>query len=54
MGLYTNPRCLPAGDALDDDIVQHAFEEFYEDVFIECLKYGEIERMVVCDVRAEM
>ncbi|GFE53985.1 U2 snrnp auxiliary small protein [Babesia ovis] len=35
-------------DELLDKAADH-FEEFYEEVFLELMKYGEIEDMVVCD-----
>jgi len=53
--MYDNP---PAAVAFADgmkvpqdalvDAINH-FEEFYEEVFLEFAKYGEVEEMTVCD-----
>ncbi|KAI8967990.1 hypothetical protein BDF20DRAFT_898272 [Mycotypha africana] len=35
--------------ALDEESLQKDFDLFYEDVFMELAKFGEIEEMIVCD-----
>ncbi|CXI44063.1 splicing factor U2AF small subunit, putative [Plasmodium berghei] len=53
--MYDNPPMAVAiaeGQMVDDEVLDQAadhFEEFYEEVFDELMKYGEIEDMVVCD-----
>ncbi|VWU49360.1 splicing factor U2AF small subunit, putative [Hepatocystis sp. ex Piliocolobus tephrosceles] len=53
--MYDNPPMAVAiaeGQIVDDELLDKAadhFEEFYEEVFEELMKYGEIEDMVVCD-----
>lgn len=38
---------------VDPKKVQHFFEDFYEDVFLELNKFGEIEHLCVCDNLAD-
>ncbi|SOV78046.1 splicing factor U2AF small subunit, putative [Plasmodium sp. gorilla clade G3] len=53
--MYDNPPIAVAiaeGQMVEDEVLDKAadhFEEFYEEVFDELMKYGEIEDMVVCD-----
>jgi splicing factor U2AF subunit len=46
--LYQNPANLP-GCKLSKKELQQDFDLFYEDIFMELAKYGEIEEMHVCD-----
>ncbi|ORX67092.1 hypothetical protein DL89DRAFT_278967 [Linderina pennispora] len=46
--MYKNPSLKPDCQLKDDEIQQH-FEDFYEDMFLELAKYGEIEELKVCD-----
>ncbi|XP_078163486.1 splicing factor U2af small subunit A-like [Carex rostrata] len=41
------------GNPIDPDQIQEHFEDFYEDIFEELSKYGEIERLNVCDNLAD-
>jgi splicing factor U2AF subunit len=45
--MYQNPIVYNPG--MDDKEAQEEFEDFYEDIFEELSKYGEIEEMNVCD-----
>jgi splicing factor U2AF subunit len=45
VGLYTNP----ASQNLDEKRASQEFIDFYEDIFDELNKYGEIEELNVCD-----
>ncbi|EDO07135.2 putative U2 splicing factor subunit [Babesia bovis T2Bo] len=53
--MYQNPPvaiAIAEGQMISDELLDKAadhFEEFYEEVFLELMKYGEIEDMVVCD-----
>ena len=39
-----------AGQAVSDEEMQEHYDNFFEEVFVECEdKYGEIEEMNVCD-----
>lgn len=53
--LYDNPPAAVAfADGMEvnenmlEDAVKH-FEDFYEDIFLEMIKYGEVEEIHVCD-----
>ncbi|KAI8820129.1 uncharacterized protein EV422DRAFT_531758 [Fimicolochytrium jonesii] len=46
--VYINPKNIE-GCSLTDDEVQEHFDLFWEDLFIELAKYGQIEEMCVCD-----
>ncbi|KAG8057230.1 hypothetical protein GUJ93_ZPchr0002g24464 [Zizania palustris] len=43
----------PSGNPVDPDKIQADFEDFYEDIFDELSKYGEIESLHVCDNLAD-
>ncbi|UKJ88988.1 U2 snRNP auxiliary factor [Theileria orientalis] len=53
--MYQNPPvaiAIAEGQMISDELLDKAadhFEEFFEEVFLELMKYGEIEDMVVCD-----
>lgn len=47
--LYLNPLGFEGGLKLAPEVIQKSFDEFYEDVFTELAKYGEIEELHVCD-----
>jgi len=56
--MYQRPDMIALGvDAHDNPIdprkIQDHFEEFYEDIFAELSKYGEIESLNVCDNLAD-
>ncbi|RUP42809.1 hypothetical protein BC936DRAFT_138053 [Jimgerdemannia flammicorona] len=46
--LYQNPAHDPTCTLSADQLQEH-FDRFYEDIFVELAKYGEIEEMCVCD-----
>ena len=46
--LYDNPAISGDPNIHPDDF-QQQFDDFYEDIFEELSKYGEIEEMNVCD-----
>ncbi|KAI9471650.1 hypothetical protein LPJ78_000585 [Coemansia sp. RSA 989] len=46
--MYKNPSLKP-DCTLSEEEIQRGFEDFYEDMFIELAKYGEIEELKVCD-----
>ncbi|KAI9034371.1 hypothetical protein DFJ74DRAFT_649316 [Hyaloraphidium curvatum] len=46
--LFQNPAHDPSCTMSEDEI-QEMFDNFFEDIFIELAKYGEIEEMNVCD-----
>ncbi|KAL9548392.1 hypothetical protein MBANPS3_005701 [Mucor bainieri] len=46
--MYKNPAHDP-NNHMNEAQLQNDFDLFYEDVFTELAKYGEIEEMVVCD-----
>jgi len=46
--LYRNPSHDPTSN-LSPEQLQEDFDLFYEDIFMELAKFGEIEEMVVCD-----
>jgi len=46
--LYDNPTISGDPNIHPDDIEQQ-FDDFYEDIFEELSKYGEIEEMNICD-----
>ncbi|KAJ2475840.1 hypothetical protein IWW56_005228 [Coemansia sp. RSA 2131] len=46
--MYKNPLLQP-GCTLSEVQVQQDFEDFYEDMFLELAKYGEIEELKICD-----
>ncbi|KAG9151520.1 hypothetical protein Leryth_023496 [Lithospermum erythrorhizon] len=47
------PGVDPQGNPIDPTKIQHHFEEFYEDLFEELSKYGEIESLNICDNLAD-
>ncbi|KAJ4455040.1 putative Splicing factor U2af 38 kDa subunit [Paratrimastix pyriformis] len=47
--LYVNPLGFEGGQSLPPEVLQKQFDDFYEDVFSELQKYGEIEELHVCD-----
>ncbi|KAK1309640.1 Splicing factor U2af small subunit B [Acorus calamus] len=47
------PGVDPAGQPLDPRKIQQHFEDFYEDLFEELTKYGEIESLNICDNLAD-
>ncbi|XP_028058762.1 uncharacterized protein LOC114262608 isoform X1 [Camellia sinensis] len=47
------PGVDPQGQPLDPQKIQHHFEDFYEDLFEELSKYGEIESLNICDNLAD-
>lgn len=46
--MYRNPGHEPAS-GMSPDQLQEDFDLFYEDVFMELAKFGEVEEMCVCD-----
>ncbi|OZJ04368.1 Splicing factor U2AF 23 kDa subunit [Bifiguratus adelaidae] len=46
--LYQNPAYDPNNQLTPQQLQQH-FDLFFEDMFMELAKYGEIEEMVICD-----
>lgn len=46
--LYQNPAHDPTCQMTTEQIKQH-FDLFFEDMFVELAKYGEIEELNVCD-----
>ncbi|KAL1922765.1 uncharacterized protein VTP21DRAFT_9141 [Calcarisporiella thermophila] len=46
--VFHNPIHDP-GNSMTSDEVQQYFDDFYQDMFVELAKYGEIEEMNVCD-----
>ncbi|KAM1003007.1 hypothetical protein ACFX15_003114 [Malus domestica] len=51
--MLTNPGVDPQGEALDPRKIQDNFEDFYEDLFNELSKYGQIESLDICDNLAD-
>ncbi|CAL9026576.1 unnamed protein product [Prunus brigantina] len=51
--MLTNPGVDPQGQALDPRKIQDNFEDFYEDLFEELSKYGQIESLNICDNLAD-
>ncbi|KAL5716739.1 hypothetical protein ACHQM5_009866 [Ranunculus cassubicifolius] len=47
------PGMDPQGHAMDPRKIQQHFEDFYEDLFEELSKYGEIESLNICDNLAD-
>ena len=47
------PGVDPQGHPLDPHKIQEHFEDFYEDLFEELGKYGEIESLNICDNLAD-
>ncbi|KAF9597081.1 hypothetical protein IFM89_015272 [Coptis chinensis] len=47
------PGMDPQGQAMDPRRIQEHFEDFYEDLFEELSKYGEIESLNICDNLAD-
>ncbi|KAI5664845.1 hypothetical protein M9H77_24168 [Catharanthus roseus] len=47
------PGVDPQGQPLDPKKIQHHFENFYEDLFEELSKYGEIQNLNICDNLAD-
>ncbi|OMO90235.1 hypothetical protein COLO4_19287 [Corchorus olitorius] len=47
------PGVDPQGNSIDPRKIQEHFEEFYEDLFEELSKYGEIESLNICDNLAD-
>ncbi|XP_058087046.1 splicing factor U2af small subunit B-like [Magnolia sinica] len=47
------PGIDPQGQAIDPRKIQEHFEDFYEDLFEELSKYGEIESLNICDNLAD-
>ena len=46
--LYQNPAYDPK-NRMNPSQLQNHFDAFYEDVWCELCKYGELEELVVCD-----
>lgn len=46
--MYKNPQHDP-NCRMNEAQLQNDFDLFYEDVFMELAKFGEVEEMVVCD-----
>ena len=46
--LYQNPAYDPK-NRMNPAQVQNHFDAFYEDIWCELCKYGELEELVVCD-----
>lgn len=46
--LYQNPAFDPKNRMAPAQL-QHHFDAFYEDIWCEMCKYGELEELVVCD-----
>ena len=46
--MYKNPAHDPTNH-MNENQLQTDFDLFYEDVFMELAKFGEVEEMVVCD-----
>lgn len=46
--LYQNPAFDPK-NRMNASQLQNHFDAFYEDIWCECCKYGELEELVVCD-----
>ncbi|CAN6717099.1 unnamed protein product [Malus baccata var. baccata] len=51
--MLTNPGVDPQGQAIDPRKIQDNFEDFYEDLFEELSKYGQIESLNICDNLAD-
>ncbi|KAB2631621.1 splicing factor U2af small subunit B-like [Pyrus ussuriensis x Pyrus communis] len=51
--MLTNPGVDPKGQAIDPRKIQDNFEDFYEDLFEELSKYGQIESLNICDNLAD-
>ncbi|XP_057445182.1 splicing factor U2af small subunit B [Lotus japonicus] len=47
------PGVDPQGQPIDPREIQQHFEDFYEDIFLELSKFGEIETLNVCDNLAD-
>ncbi|KAL3536161.1 hypothetical protein ACH5RR_004622 [Cinchona calisaya] len=47
------PGVDPQGQPLDPKKIQHHFEDFYQDLFEELSKYGEIQNLNICDNLAD-
>ncbi|XP_039142141.1 splicing factor U2af small subunit B-like [Dioscorea cayenensis subsp. rotundata] len=47
------PGVDPQGQAIDPRKIQEHFEDFYEDIFEELSKFGEIESLNICDNLAD-
>lgn len=47
------PGVDPQGQPLDPRKIQDHFEDFYEDLFLELSKYGDIENLNICDNLAD-
>jgi splicing factor U2AF subunit len=47
--VYQNPRYANPDCKLSDDELQAQFDEFYEDFFVELVKFGTVVEMHVCD-----
>uniref|UniRef100_A0A0D9XF58 C3H1-type domain-containing protein n=1 Tax=Leersia perrieri TaxID=77586 RepID=A0A0D9XF58_9ORYZ len=47
------PTAQQAGNPIEPEKIQADFEDFYEDIFDELSKYGEIESLHVCDNLAD-
>ncbi|XP_058073342.1 splicing factor U2af small subunit B [Magnolia sinica] len=47
------PGLDPQGQAIDPRKIQEHFEDFYEDIFEELSKFGEIESLNICDNLAD-
>ncbi|RKP12803.1 putative splicing factor U2AF 23 kDa subunit, partial [Piptocephalis cylindrospora] len=46
--LFLDPDTVPTLQVGKDQLQEH-FELFYEDIYIELCKYGELEEMIVCE-----
>ena len=46
--LYQNPA-FDAKNRMNESQLQNHFDAFYEDIWCELCKYGELEELVVCD-----
>ncbi|KAH7512101.1 splicing factor U2af small subunit B [Ziziphus jujuba] len=51
--MLTAPGVDPQGQSLDPRKIQDNFEDFYEDLFEELSKYGQIESLNICDNLAD-
>ena len=46
--MFQNPALIH-GSLLSEEDIQNYFDQYYEDIFVELAKYGEIEELIVCD-----
>jgi splicing factor U2AF subunit len=45
---FQNPTHIPGYTMTAEELQKH-FDDFYEDIFIELARYGEIEDLIICD-----